>query len=503
MYYFCTDANTIPAMKAPFVYILAASVLLLLPSGCRQIVVPEIPEPSEQTVALNRFAYNMIDTYYLWVDEKQVKDVMDRWYTVDDPTEMVRKVRFKAADGSDIDRWSQMIDGYSTFYSSVSGVETTYGFDFVLFYTDQTRSAVCAVIQYVYRDSPAEMAGLRRGDVISKVNGRTMTADDYSRIVSEELMAGDKLSIVLSDGRSIDLRSATMYEDPIICSKVFDVGGKKVGYIAYTSFTLDSCEPFVELSRSFREQGVDELILDLRYNRGGYVMTERVLSSLLAPEANVKAGDVFTKEVYNSLLSIKWGDGRTLLQTDFAFESADGRRYKFSTDGANMQLSKVYAIITGSTASASESLLTGLIPYMDVELIGTRSYGKYCGGIMYSAAEWYDDLKDKLKPEDYESGRAACGDWGIYVMMERFADRNGNTPCMPDGFEPDVEVQDRPQEPYQLGDPSEAMLAVALERAGYRPSSPRQVQQNRTAGTLVPCGDVDAGRIPGLRIFGR
>jgi len=502
MCYFCAISNFIPAVKKIATFILSALALLPAAVGCRIVVEPETPDPTPEVLAVNRFAYNVIDTYYLWIDEAQVKEKMAKWYTVNDPTETVLNLRYKAEDGSDIDRWTKMIPEFTEFNSSVAGVEKTYGFDYSLYYTDQSHSSICAVVLFTYSGSPAEAAGMKRGDIISKVNGRAMTAENYYQIALQELSGGDHISADLSDGRHVELDSQKMYEDPIILSKIFDIDGKKVGYVAYTSFTLDSCEPFVALSRSFREQNVSELILDLRYNRGGYVMTEKVLASLLAPEVNVKAGDVFTKEVYNSLLTTKWGSGLTLLQTDFAFKSSTGSEYKFSTDGANMQVSKIYALVGGSTASASESLLTGLRPYMDVELIGTNTYGKYCGGIMYSAAEWYEEVKDKLKKDAYESGRESCGDWGIYVMFERFADKNGDTPCMPDGFAPDIEAQDRPNEGLQLGDPSESMLSVALARAGYTAPASLKVQ-NATAGNLIPVEDSDTGRKPGLRIFER
>ena len=68
--------------------------------------------------------------------------------------------------------------------------------------------------------------------------------------------------------------------------------------------------------------------------------------------------------------------------------------------------------------------------------------------------------------------------WGIYVMIGRYADRDGNTPCMPDGFIPDIEVYDNPLDGYQLGDPNETMLKTVLTLAGYEyPAEPASVKK--------------------------
>ena len=55
-----------------------------------------------------------------------------------------------------------------------------------------------------------------------------------------------------------------MYEDPILCDSIYDINGKKVGYLAYSSFDLASIPQLVEISKKFKAEGVKELILDLR-----------------------------------------------------------------------------------------------------------------------------------------------------------------------------------------------------------------------------------------------
>lgn len=91
---------------------------------------------------------------------------------------------------------------------------------------------------------------------------------------------------------------------------------------------------------------------------------------------------------------------------------------------------------------------------MDIELIGEQSHGKYCTGWMLAAKDAYDKVPQAIK------------NWGIYVMVSIYKNANDETPCMPNGLTPDVEAEDNPLETYQLGDENEAMLKVALEKAG-------------------------------------
>ena len=220
----------------------------------------------------------------------------------------------------------------------------------------------------------------------------------------------------------------------------------------------------------FRNAGISELILDLRYNGGGYVKTEEVLASMLAPKANVQAGDLFEQEIYNKALTDyylkEYGKDalKTYFQTDFTWKD-DGFTYTCDTRSSHVDLNRLYAIIDSGTASASESLLVGLMPYMDITLIGEQSHGKFCTGIMYGAEEWYDDYKADMNTSLY-SYKKDVSNWGLYVMIGRYGDCNGNCPAMPDGLKPVYEAKDRPDLGYAFGDEQDPMLRQALILAG-------------------------------------
>ena len=304
--------------------------------------------------------------------------------------------------------------------------------------------------------------------------------------------------------KTAEMTAVSMYEDPIVMTKVFDCGGKKVGYLAYTSFTFESCLGLYEVCKQFKAEGVSELILDLRYNGGGYVFTETVLASMLAPESVVKAGSVFETEVWNDAYMAYYKKQGTDLNTYFTTkfkQTHNDKLYNLDTSDANIGLTKIYALVTEDSASASEAILVGLLPYMDIEIIGQQTHGKYCSGIMWEGKEWFEDLVQSYKDNkmnfaekhpDFADWSKYIGQWGIYVMIARYGDKDGNCPCMPDGFIPDLEATDYFEEPYQLGDEREAMLNFALQRAGKTDLEPRP--ESRSAGMELPSGRMLPGK---------
>lgn len=426
---------------------------------------------------VNTFTRNMMNIYYLWTQE--ISSSIQSWKDTEEPIAKVEAVRYKDAAGNDIDRWTMCTDDYEGFYGSVSGTQKTYGFDFVLYGYDS--STVCAVVTFTYADSPARNAGLKRGDAIVQVNGKTLTRDKSNPnkvsaeaidIIYNELLAGDNLTVTLHGGKTATMKSVEMYEDPVLLSKVFDCNGKKVGYLAYTSFTLDSYERLIRVFQDFKDAGISELILDLRYNGGGFALAEQFLASMIAPEEAVLSGDVLATEVYNKELTDYFKsineDTKTYFKTEFAFRTSAGKQYGFSTLGANAGITKLVGIISSGSASASEALLCDLYPYLDVTLVGEQSHGKYCSGWMMQATDFYKEYADQLSDQMVQEGPKYTQNWGLYVMVSRFADKNGQTRCMPSGLTPDYAVQDAPDEGYQLGDPQETMLAKALALCGYK-----------------------------------
>lgn len=448
---------------------------------------PEKPsltkEEKERRSAINTFAYNVMNTYYLWNEE--ISDGLSKWKMDDDPVEKVGSIRYKDDKGNDIDKWSAVTDDIEAVKSRTGGVKTTYGFDFKVYYTDNTRTNVCLVVTLTYPDSPAEKAGLKRGDVFLKIAGNTITSGNYATLIYDSFLYAPSCTLTDDKGKSYKLTAVEMYENPVLVTKVFNVGIKKIGYLFFNRFTLGACSDLLKAGRYFRSEGIDDLILDMRYNSGGYVTTETLLASMLAPKEEVDAGSVFETAVYNSILAKAWGEDATCFANEFSFNDSEGV-HAFNLSGANPGIKHLYAILTGSSASASESILVGLMPYLDIKIFGQKSGGKYCTGIFYGAKDWYDDYAEELSDKQKQLGEKYAEKWGIYVMISRYADKNGNTPCMPDGFTPDYTVEDNPTETYPLGDEREAMLAAVLARLGGKAAPAASRSAARSSVPLGP-----------------
>ena len=498
-----------------YVWLLLA---VLLPSGfvaCsdnndepEKPVVNPNPNPNQgnnnQSVAFtdskayaNFFAFNVMSDVYLW--KQDITSALNSWLISADPVEAVAEARYKKASGEDIDKWTQMLESYEESVGGTDGVSTgTYGLGIKLYLKAQGSDSVVGFITYTHSGSPAEKAGLKRGDVILEVDGQEMNKSNYYNALfaspSVTLGVGRFLGKAYSGvEKTVEMQSVAMYEDPIVKTEVFDCGGKKVGYLAYTSFTFESCLGLYDVCKEFKKQGVTELILDLRYNGGGYVFTEEALASMLAPEAEVKNKSVFETEIWNdeymAYYKQKGTDLNTYFRTSFNTKHNE-KEYKFSTADANIGLTKIYALVTESSASASEAILVGLMPYMDIEVIGKQTHGKYCSGIMWKGEEWYQDIVDNFKANnkdfakdypEYGDWKKYIGDWGIYVMISMYADKDGKNPCMPDGLTPDTEAEDIFEEPYQLGDEREAMLNLALQKAGKTDLASRVASRSAVA----------------------
>lgn len=424
---------------------------------------PETPVISDNIKMATQFAKEMMNTYYLWNEERAdaISKQLD-FNTCTDPIKGVSNAR------STEDRWTALYDNIDEISSSMVGVETTYGY-YVLYGKFTNADEYFGVVAYVYKDSPAEKAGLGRGNIILKINGSAITKENLSLLSSSsEIDLG--LGVYDSEENGIyedpynvqyHLTATTMYEDPILASEVFLVGTKKVAYLAYSSFDLKSGPALVEKMKEFKEKGATELVLDLRYNGGGYVETEEALASMIAPKEAVNGKELYQKNIFNSILTDYYTkNGYSLdsyFRTDFSYKDGDTTN-KYSTADANVGFTKVYALVSGSSASASESILIGLMPYMDVVVIGEQTHGKFCTGIVIEATE--EEKYNKLK------------NWGIYVMIGSYADKNGNNPCRPDGIAPDYEVEDIILDAYDLGDSREHMLNYALCLAdGKTPST--------------------------------
>jgi C-terminal processing protease CtpA/Prc len=187
----------------------------------------------------------------------------------------------------------------------------------------------------------------------------------------------------------------------------------------------------------FKSKGITDLILDLRFNSGGSELSANNLASLIAPEPGNK---LFFRREYNTRVENEIladpGAGASFLQS----------KLNAKAENIGSQLSGRVYILTGSrTASASELIINGLNPYMDVFLIGDVTYGKNVGSI---------SLYDEEDPRNT---------WGMQPIVVKVYN-SLNQSDYSNGFIPDIENKDNNLFIYPLGDTREELLSKALEQ---------------------------------------
>ena len=322
------------------------------------------------------------------------------------------------------------------------------------------------VVKYVIPDSPADKAGIRRGDIFYKVNGVTITSSNYRDLLfntrSYTLSFGEFNQIgEITGTEDISLNAVIISENPIHIHKTIDVEGYKIGYLSYNQFIADYNDSLVKVMQEFRADGISDLVLDLRYNPGGSISTAILLSSMIAPKSVSDNKEVYSRLVWNDLINDYWLDKEG--------EESDNLISRFVTPEVSLDLQTVYILVSSNTATANEMVQYCLDPYMDVVVIGSENTtGKYVGSITVQA----DDT-------DYDN-------WAMQPIVLKTANANGISDYS-NGFSPEFLVEDDFN--AALGTLEEDMLARAAElitgititepariSAGYFPKNLSQIQ---------------------------
>lgn len=438
-------------------YLISLLLLSFTFTACDDDDLPgrEGQQTSDEIFFANKLAYHALDMYYRWSDEIQMDLRRLDPETNQDPIGTVEDIRYRE-NGELVDRWTFLTDDFSSLIENTEGVATTFGFHPAFYRMTDEDTNVFAVITYVSKDSPADKAGLKRGDIICKVDGKQLTEDNFVSLFQAPFgkftLAKIEDDVLIPTDSEVSLTAVKMYEDPVLAYNVFTVNDKQVAYLAYTGFDLTSVPKLVDICKYFKSKNATELILDLRYNGGGYVLTEEILASMLAPKDVVKSGAHYETEEYNdeitNILHKEGTETKSYFKTSFTVEKKD-----INTADANIGLKKIYALVSPSTASASESILVCLMPYMDITIIGENTHGKYCTGLTLDG----DDIFKKVPP--------VLDNWGIYVMISVYKNSLGENPCIPNGLQPDYTIKDNPFIPLPLGHMEEPLTLVAVKLA--------------------------------------
>jgi C-terminal processing protease CtpA/Prc len=353
--------------------------------GCQKDNDDAVINPINPTVNLDvqNFIWKGLNQYYLWqTDVPNLADnrfanqaALDAFLTnYKVPEDLFDALRVSP----NIDRFSWMVDDYVTLEQSLQGTSKNNGVEFGLSYKPNSTTEVFGYVRYIIPGSDAATKDIRRGEMFTAVNGTQLTVSNYESLLfgsndSYTLnMADYNGTSVSSNGKTVQLTKTTLTENPILVKKVITVGAKKIGYLMYNGFYADFDTQLNTAFGEFKTQGITDLVLDLRYNGGGSVRTATYLASMITGQFT---GKVFAKQQWNSKIN------------DYYEKNDPNGLRNFFTDkiGAtainSVNMTKVYILTTKSTASASELIINGLKPHINVVQIGDVTTGKNVGSV--------------------------------------------------------------------------------------------------------------------------
>jgi len=423
-------------------------LLLCGATSCKdeEEIEPTVEEPINPNIAINKWINDVMKEVYLWLAEMRTPIA-----TTSDPEDY-----FESLLNRPTDRFSVIYPDYQQLINSLNGISLEAGYEFTLYRESASNNNVIAEITYIKKNSPAASAGMIRGDRITRINGTQMTLENFRTVLGliDKPHTLNTLRFNESNGSfmalpEISLTPVELPENPNFLDSVYTVNGEKIGYVVYHFFapgpgnnSTAYDQEMDGIFADFKTKGIQHLVLDFRYNGGGFVSSAVNLASLIAP--SVKSTDIFSKTKYNSFLM--QFDNLKNVQTPF--------REKAQNLGRILKGNRVYVLTSTRTASASELIINGLKPYMDVFIIGDKTTGKNVGSVPF---------------EDDENPANKYGMLPIVSRSFNSLDQSEYT----NGFLPNIEAKESSERLRPLGDVNELLLRKAIEQITGTPSGAR------------------------------
>lgn len=448
---------------------------------------------------VNKLVFDFLSDYYLWNDAYKAQ-TLD--FTLDYQTFFEKGIMNLKVNTLDV-RPYETTDGYGntvtkyTHFSYIQEIpdytttraayekekEMSFGFfGFYLFVSKKDKVSgddyVSFLIKGVYPDSPAANAGLDRGYILETYNGKDIRLSNYLEVFSAIMYPTTSTTVTVagytskngvdSATKSYTLTSEAIALNPILKAQTEQVGTHKVGYLCYASFEAGFDQELLNEFKKFKSEGITDLVIDLRYNHGGYVVSANLMATCVAGTqsdnkvfAEYRYNDTRMKALGNQRPQEMFGQKLSLTQS-----IADGK----------LNLSKVY-ILTGAESASSSELVINALRGIDVEvyLIGQNTTGKNVGMEVMRIGK--NESKGKDLEKTYEIAPITFQSYNA----KGFGDYQ-------DGFKPDMVVDET--NPFNMenylfiyrpfGSQEEYLYGFALEKITgqtiiQRPSNTRSV----------------------------
>ena len=435
------------------------------------ITIQDVGDTENGTnIVVQNFLWQTLNGYYYW--QKDVPNLADSKFTpqsdyVDflsenpEPEDFLKnKLLFSG------DRFTFWSEDYRDLTNFLAGVSKSNGMEYFLTRPPEGGNKLIGVVRAIQKNSDASTKDIKRGDVYNAVNGIELFAetDADGNITSSNLnvldpdtytlnMVALEAENLVSNGKEITLTKVENFqEDPILVSKVLEVGDRKIAYLLYNQFQAGSGEQLNEVFGTFKAAGATDLVLDLRYNGGGRGSTTSILASLIY---GTNTQDLFYKTSYNEKLEALF-DADELKEK---FVATTGTLYGNSNSALNtLNLNEVYILATNRSASASELILVGLEPYVNVVHIGSTTFGKNQGSRTFvddpeNGNFYTPERVNQINPENQ---------WGIQPIISLVENSVGFSEYT-NGLIPDIEFTETLRNLGTFGELDEPFLARAIE----------------------------------------
>ncbi len=424
-----------------------------------------------QDLEIQDFVWKSMNHWYFWQSDvpnlADAKDDNESDYFnflrgFSDPEDL-----FENLKNQSLDDFSWYIDDVEAQLNSFRGISVSYGIELprTVVRTSAGSDDVVIFVAYVVPNSPADNAGVERGDLIYSVNGVTLTTNNLSEInkifteTSISLgVANFENGVLTPKGDDVSLTAVEIVENPVHFSSVIERSGTKIGYLVYNGFRSTFHNELNDVFGTFASEGIDELVLDLRYNGGGSVLTSAYLASMI--DGSQASGSDFAKLIYNEKRNAENGAIFPFFNNATLFNKETSQSEGTVAINRLSNLSRLYVLTSDKTASASEMIINGLRPSLEVITVGTTTVGKNEGSITVvdAPATSNNQIYTNI------SGRTSSHTVGMQpIVFQIFnsLDQSDYT----NGFEPNIEVNeiDFTANILPFGDENEALLKAAIE----------------------------------------
>lgn len=422
--------------------------ILIIFSSCKK----DEPTTHVENVKNNTWIYNSMKHDYLFYKDMPSMSKLD----LNQDPEQFFPLLLSSQEKRSGYTFSYIEKNITTKSTTTSDAELSYGLEYARYDLSGWSYPFAIRVIYVIPNSVASKAGVKRGDWFYGVNGVNFTSANVTTLLSGSAITLNKFKLKPVNGKytqvvdaSVSLPAATMISDnPVFLDSVYTMtDNTKIGYFVYNKFSTGPAgfadktydNQMKSVFSRFKSKGVQKLIVDLRYNGGGYLSCCQLLSSMIVP--TIAVGDVMAYEEFNDIIAGERTASGSSAKGVISFLAAS------DVSTTNLNLNGLTVICSSWTASASELLVNALNPYLPnkVTLVGDTTVGKNLGSyeIKNDSYTMYP-ITIKIYNSKMESNYAV-------------------------GFSPSVvynEIENG-EDYFPLGDTREMLLNKALTKMGY------------------------------------